>query len=440
MKGYVFHDRPGEVSFADTATNDPIPADFFGPGSDPFTGTVYFTGSPVLNDSDEPLYPDSSVQMVVRRRFHGFIPTSNSGTSGSPEPPVSSLISTSLVSMSLASTAPITVTYGAGSPETWDVSAEASDTQWINGDIGITATRVHADGGTYEALTSASLLFTFTNTDTLAEVTYDQGDYLGDNPNGTDWTQLATTNGQWVEGAVLLAAIGGGQPELACVYEQAGWGTCDNSGWETEESNAFVPGVMSSAGTLSLVTDQLTEEDAEGAPKDRAKFAIRIAQDDTDGDNVGDCDDGCPTDPDKTDPGICGCGVADTDTDGDATPDCNDACPYEPALIAPDENPEVTCDDGIDNDCDGLTDGDDPDCQGPACICGDLDDSGGKVNLADFSKFSVCFGLKAPNTNCPQALFDCADLNQDGSINLTDFSTFSVLFGTISTNSPPNCP
>jgi hypothetical protein len=37
--------------------------------------------------------------------------------------------------------------------------------------------------------------------------------------------------------------------------------------------------------------------------------------------------DQCPDDPNKTEPGICGCGVADTDTDGDGTPDCNDQCP-----------------------------------------------------------------------------------------------------------------
>jgi len=35
----------------------------------------------------------------------------------------------------------------------------------------------------------------------------------------------------------------------------------------------------------------------------------------------------CPEDPDKTDPGTCGCGVPDTDSDGDGTPDCVDNCP-----------------------------------------------------------------------------------------------------------------
>ncbi len=39
--------------------------------------------------------------------------------------------------------------------------------------------------------------------------------------------------------------------------------------------------------------------------------------------------DQCPYDPDKTEPGVCGCGTADTDTDGDGTPDCNDDCPND---------------------------------------------------------------------------------------------------------------
>ena len=39
------------------------------------------------------------------------------------------------------------------------------------------------------------------------------------------------------------------------------------------------------------------------------------------------CDDACPTDPAKTAPGLCGCGVSDVDTDGDTVPDCLDQCP-----------------------------------------------------------------------------------------------------------------
>jgi hypothetical protein len=40
--------------------------------------------------------------------------------------------------------------------------------------------------------------------------------------------------------------------------------------------------------------------------------------------------DQCPSDPNKTAPGVCGCGVADTDTDSDGVPDCNDICPNNP--------------------------------------------------------------------------------------------------------------
>lgn len=54
--------------------------------------------------------------------------------------------------------------------------------------------------------------------------------------------------------------------------------------------------------------------------------------------------DNCPNDPNKTEPGICGCGVADTDTDNDGIADCIDTCPNDP-----------------DNDADG--DG----------VCGDVD-------------------------------------------------------------------
>ena len=43
----------------------------------------------------------------------------------------------------------------------------------------------------------------------------------------------------------------------------------------------------------------------------------------------------CPADPNKTAPGLCGCGVTDTDSDGDGIPDCHDGCPNDPNKTAP---------------------------------------------------------------------------------------------------------
>ena len=37
--------------------------------------------------------------------------------------------------------------------------------------------------------------------------------------------------------------------------------------------------------------------------------------------------DNCPTDPDKTDPGYCGCGIPETDSDSDGIPDCEEQGP-----------------------------------------------------------------------------------------------------------------
>ncbi|MBU2496180.1 MAG: right-handed parallel beta-helix repeat-containing protein [Candidatus Omnitrophica bacterium] len=62
-----------------------------------------------------------------------------------------------------------------------------------------------------------------------------------------------------------------------------------------------------------------------------------VADTDTDDDGTPDCIDNCPDDPNKTEPGICGCGIIDTgiDTDGDGTYDCNDGCPFDPNKIVP---------------------------------------------------------------------------------------------------------
>jgi hypothetical protein len=45
--------------------------------------------------------------------------------------------------------------------------------------------------------------------------------------------------------------------------------------------------------------------------------------------------DNCPTDPAKTVPGVCGCGVPDDNFDGDAAMDCIEACPDNAARTTP---------------------------------------------------------------------------------------------------------
>ncbi len=79
-----------------------------------------------------------------------------------------------------------------------------------------------------------------------------------------------------------------------------------------------------------------------------------------DGDNDGtpDCDDGCPGDPNKTAPGICGCGEPDVDSDEDGVMDCDDGCPSDPYKTEP-----GFCGCGVadvDSDGDGLLDCEDP--------------------------------------------------------------------------------
>jgi len=79
-----------------------------------------------------------------------------------------------------------------------------------------------------------------------------------------------------------------------------------------------------------------------------------VADTDTDGDGVEDCNDGCLNDPNKTAPGICGCHCGchfpDTDSDNDGTLDCLDGCPNDPGKIAPGVCGCGTPDDDTDND------------------------------------------------------------------------------------------
>jgi len=76
---------------------------------------------------------------------------------------------------------------------------------------------------------------------------------------------------------------------------------------------------------------------------------------DSDGDGTPDSSDGCPNDPQKVEPGECGCGIPDTDLDSDGFSACNDCNDSDPNI-----NPSVMerCN-TIDDDCDGDIDEED---------------------------------------------------------------------------------
>ncbi len=127
----------------------------------------------------------------------------------------------------------------------------------------------------------------------------------------------------------------------------------------------------------SNVVDTVGLFDSDNCPNDPAKTepgvcGCGVADTDSDNDGTADCLDNCPDDPAKIEPGICGCGVADTGSDSDSTADCLDLgfttcgvgeCQVTiqnyvdgqmQTCIPGNPNPEVC--DGLDNDCDGSTD------------------------------------------------------------------------------------
>jgi uncharacterized repeat protein (TIGR03803 family) len=99
---------------------------------------------------------------------------------------------------------------------------------------------------------------------------------------------------------------------------------------------------------------------------------------DSDGDGTADCFDGCPTDPNKTDPGICGCGLADEDSDNDGTLDCLDNCPTDPLKTEPGDcgcgNPDTDSDGDGTADCNDGCPNDATKTDPGVCGCGLADD------------------------------------------------------------------
>ncbi len=157
-----------------------------------------------------------------------------------------------------------------------------------------------------------------------------------------------------------------------------------------------------------------TDADADGLPDclDDCPNGLDM---DSDADGVLDCHDGCPGDPDKTEPGICGCGQSDLDSDADGIPDCNDQCSGTPDVDS-DGDGALDCNDGCPADPDktdpgacgcGVTDtnsdGDGtPDCLEPAGLCTD-------VTSLDFGSAATSLSFEAWNCGSGALTYSVSD-------------------------------
>jgi hypothetical protein len=118
-------------------SSNPIPADFFGPGSDPFDGAIRLGGGLVGTDT------------IVHRTRDAVLPGVGS----------SDIVPIELVQLNLVSCEPITVRYGGQNPEQWNVSVGFLHLP-TQGQMIITKT--YANGGTFTATLPVQSLLTFT--------------------------------------------------------------------------------------------------------------------------------------------------------------------------------------------------------------------------------------------------------------------------------------
>lgn len=132
-------------TYFDFASN-PIPADFFGPGSDPFSGRITFQGTPLTTPGFG--YTDTIVRRGAPVR---------AAQGGSDTVPIE------IVALSLVSCNPITVTYGANVTQKWDVRAFLSGVLPQSTGSMTVVRNPCGDGGTFDAVLPVTPRLVFSN-------------------------------------------------------------------------------------------------------------------------------------------------------------------------------------------------------------------------------------------------------------------------------------
>lgn len=146
-QGYPMH--TSSIGFG-VGTTPSIPADFFGPGSDPFDGVIYVRGE-ALN----PFQTGDSSSLFQRWSLPVL-----------PEDPIGAMgtVDLQFLELSLVSVDPIVVTYNGGQdPMLWNVHVGLSNVQKFVEAGELSATKTHENGGTFDTVLMVQPKLTFTN-------------------------------------------------------------------------------------------------------------------------------------------------------------------------------------------------------------------------------------------------------------------------------------
>lgn len=184
------------------------------------------------------------------------------------------------------------------------------------------------------------------------------------------------------------------------------WRLAHLSGYDGAELGALTWSTEGELRAVALRDGQVALAGWElGADRD---LVVRVFDSDDDGDGVGNFSDGCPTDPAKTEPEVCGCNASEVDVDGDGTEDCIDACPdlaekwTDSGVCGCDEPDEDRDGDGTEDCIDNCPDDPNKTALG-VCGCGlpDNDSDGDGVLGCDDACSNTPPGTPVDENGCP---------------------------------------